>query len=216
MLLTLTGSSCSGKSTLAFAVAARLDRVAVHDSDESGVPRDPSPHWRNHNTEAWIRRALDYQAQGIDLLLTGQAPLGEILAAPSAPLLDGLAVCLVDVSDEQRRRRLHERDPGRWSPNQIDAFLNWAAWHRAHALDPRHRPEAIVARGAPAMAWHRWSAWTAADPRWRTGIIDTTDRPDGESVNDLYRWITGERADLHAGRHPLRRGWAHPTDQAQP
>lgn len=38
MLLKLTGSSCSGKSTLAFAVADRLQQVAVHDFDEVGVP----------------------------------------------------------------------------------------------------------------------------------------------------------------------------------
>ncbi|WP_020659246.1 hypothetical protein [Amycolatopsis benzoatilytica] len=90
MLLKLTGSSCSGKSTLAFAVADRLQRVAVHDFDEVGVPERPDHHWRHRTTELWVRRALEYQDCGIDLLLTGQSPLGEVLAAPSAPLLDGI------------------------------------------------------------------------------------------------------------------------------
>ncbi|MFF3712946.1 hypothetical protein [Streptomyces phaeochromogenes] len=64
-------------------------------------------------TEMWVRRALEYQDRGVDLLLTGQSPLAEVLASPSAPLLDGIAVCLVDVSDEARRRRLTQRDSDR-------------------------------------------------------------------------------------------------------
>ena len=204
----LTGSSCSGKSTLAFAVAGRFDRLAVHDTDESGVPRAPSTHWRNHNTEEWILRGLDYQADGVDLLLTAQAPLGEVLACPSAPLLNAIAVCLVDVGDEHRRRRLSERDPGRWSRSDADRFNNWAAWHRGHANDPRYRPDVLTANSAPEMAWHRWSSWTAEDPRWLTHVINTTDRPHEASVDELAQWIARQREALHSGRHPLRRGWA--------
>lgn len=103
MLLKLTGSSCSGKSTLAFLVAGRMD-----------------------------------------LLLTGQSPLGEVLAAPSAPLLDGIAVCLVDVADEVRRDRLAARDAGKWDAATVDAFVGWAAWHRGHARDPGYRPGVII------------------------------------------------------------------------
>jgi hypothetical protein len=205
MLLVLTGSSCAGKSTLAFAQAGRIDRLAIHDSDESGVPSDPPPHWRNHNTEEWIRRALEYQADGVDLLLTGQAPLGEILAAPSAPRLDAISVCLVDVSDDVRGRRLAERDPGRWSAEEVDRFNRWAAWHRGHARDPRHHPEVITAESAPMMAWDRWSDWTADDPRWRVHIIDTTS---GSRTDELSRWITEQRApkrsSINAETGPVR------------
>jgi hypothetical protein len=86
MLLKLTGSSCSGKSTLAFSVGDRLRQIAVHDFDEVGVPERPDRRWRHRTTELWVRRALEYQDRGVDLLLTGQSPLGEVLAAPSAPL----------------------------------------------------------------------------------------------------------------------------------
>ncbi|MFE2426986.1 hypothetical protein ACFXJ5_09565 [Streptomyces sp. NPDC059373] len=208
MLLMLTGSHCSGKSTLAFAVAERFDCLAVHDTDESGVPPIPSPHWRNHNTEVWIRRALDYQADGIDLLLTGQAPLGEVLAAPSAPLLDGIALCLVDVADAERRRRLGHRDPSRWSSSETETLNNWAAWHRGHAHDPRFRPDVITANSAPDMAWHRWLSWPSEDPRWQAQVLDTTDRPLQESVEDLEQWILVQRAALRDDSLPLRRGWA--------
>src|SRR2546426_204768 len=106
MLFKLTGSSCSGKTTLAYATAGRVRLIAVHDFDELGVPEGADLRWRHRMTEMWVRRALDCQALGIDLLLTGQSPLGEVLAVPSAPLLDGIAVCLVDVADEVRGVRL--------------------------------------------------------------------------------------------------------------
>lgn len=70
--------------------------------------------------EHWVRRALEYQDDGIDLLLPGQSPLGEVLAAPSAPMLDGIAVCLVDVADGARR------------PD-----MAWNRWNRWTAADPR-------------------------------------------------------------------------------
>lgn len=143
MLLKLTGSSCS--TTLAHAVAARLGHdIAVHDFDEIGVPCDAGKVWRHQANEVWIRRALEYQALGLDLLLTGQSPLGEVLATPSAPELNGISVCLVDVEDNIRLERLRRRDGHKWSSGQEQAFLNWSAWHRGHAADPQHQPEVVT------------------------------------------------------------------------
>lgn len=208
MLFKLTGSSCSGKTTLAYAVADRLRKIAVQDFDEPGVPEGADRHWRHRMTEMFVRRALEYQDRGIDLLLTGQSPLGEVLAVPSAPRLDGIAVCLVDVADGVRRARLAERDPGRWDTQAIDAFIGWAAWHREHALDPRHRPHVIVQDGWPEMVWHRWTGWNAGDPRWCTQLLDTTHRPVAESVDQVERWITEQRHAHRAGRLALSHGWA--------
>ncbi|WP_217553018.1 hypothetical protein [Streptomyces sp. GbtcB6] len=208
MLLKLTGSSCSGKTTLAYAAAARIGKIAVHDFDELGVPEGADRHWRHRMTEKWVRRALEFQDRGIDLLLSGQSPLGEMLAAPSAPLLDGIAVCLVDVADPVRRARLAERDPGRWDAQAIDAYLGWAEWHRKHALDPSHGPDVIIDGSWPEMAWRRWTGWNAGDPRWRTHLLDTTDRPVPESVDLAEQWIIEQRDALQAGQLPLRHGWA--------
>ncbi|HEX4222638.1 MAG TPA: hypothetical protein VHZ97_09775 [Pseudonocardiaceae bacterium] len=208
MLLKLTGSSCSGKTTLAFAVANRLERVAVHDFDEVGVPAGADRQWRHRTTELWVRRAQEYQDRGIDLLLTGQSPLGEILAAPSAPLLDGIAVCLVDVADEVRGERLTARDPGRWDDSAVKAFLAWAAWHRGHARDPHYRPEVIIRGSGSELAWHRWTGWTAEDSRWHVDVLDTTGRPVTESVDQLERWVTEQRDAHRAGQLALSRGWA--------
>ncbi|MEU0582105.1 hypothetical protein [Streptomyces sp. NPDC006132] len=208
MLFKLTGSSCSGKTILAFAAGGQLGKIAVHDVDEVDVPEGADRHWRQRMTEMWVRRALDYQDRGIDLLLSGQSPLGELLAAPSAPLLDAIAVCLVDVADLVRRARLAKRDPGRWDPKAIDAYIGWAAWHRQHALDPCHRPDVIIGNSWSEMAWHRWTSWHADDPRWRTQVLDTTDRPVTASVDQVEQWIIEQRDAHQAGQLPLSHGWA--------
>lgn len=207
MLLILTGSCCSGKTTLARALGDRVPGVAIHDHDEIGVPENADTQWRNRTTEQWIGRALEYQNCGVDVLLTGQSPLGEILASPSAPQLDGIAVCLVHVADEERRRRLDQRDDGRWPPAVLDAFVGWGAWHLGHAEDPRYRPEVIINGSWPDMAWDRWSGWTKQDPRWDTYLLDTTGRSIAQSVADLERWLMKQRRAYRAGQLALSNGW---------
>lgn len=202
MLVYLTGSSCSGKTTVGSASAGRFPDLAVHDVDECGAPRDAP-------SEFWVRRALEYQERGTDMLVTGQAPLGELLAAPSAPLLDGIAMCLIDVADQERRERLARRQPGMWDPPAVDAFLGWAAWHRGHARDPRYRPEVFVTGTRQAPAWHRWSGWTADDPRWSVHLLDTTGQPIDRSAAQLEAWIRDQRRAHAAGLLPLRPGWEH-------
>lgn len=201
MLLYMTGSSCSGKTTLASAVARRCaPQIAVHDVDEPGSPL-AAP------TEYWVRRAMDYQQRGIDMLLTGQAPLGEVLAAASALSLDGIAVCLVDVADQVRRVRLAQRDPGKWDTAAVHDFVEWARWHRGHARDPRYRPEVLLEGSRPGDAWHRWTGWPSDDPRWSTRILDTTGQPLERSVEQVEAWIAAQLNALRSGTLPLRRGW---------
>jgi hypothetical protein len=73
--------------------------------------------------EAWLQRVLRYQDDGLDVLLIGQSPLGEVLATPSAVHLNGIAACLLDVADDERLRRLQRRDPGRWQPHTLQSFM---------------------------------------------------------------------------------------------
>lgn len=184
----LTGSSCSGKSTLAFAMADRFDSLVVHDFDEVGVPEGADRAWRHRTLIHWIDVALAEQAQGRDLLLTGQSPLGEVLAVPRATELEGIAVCLLDVADDVRRDRLVARDGGFWSEQDIENFIGWANWHRRHAADPQHAPQVIIDPDGP-MQWQRWLSWTAAHPDWNTHVIDTTGFDQQTSADQLAAWM---------------------------
>ena len=193
MLLVFTGSSCSGKTTLARAVAARVDGLVVHDFDEFGVPSGADMAWRQRTGETWVRRAHAIQQAGRDTLLTGQSPLGEILATPSVTLLDGVAVALIDVDDAERADRLAERNPG-LPDEQVAAFLGWARWHRGHAADPAYHPEVIVDGAWTQMRWDRWRDWTATDPRWQTDIIDTSGRTVADCAQAAVSWVIAARA----------------------
>jgi hypothetical protein len=125
--------------------------LAVHDFDEIGVPSGADTAWRHSANESWLRRGLDYQAEGVDLLLAGQSPLGEILAAQSAPQLEAISACLIDCSDKVRVARLRAR--GRdWFERiggSMEDYLRWADWMRRHASDPTWMPEVIRASDPP-------------------------------------------------------------------
>jgi hypothetical protein len=151
---------------------------------------------------------LSYQAVGLDVILTGQSPLGEVLASPSATGLNGIAACLLDVDDGVRRQRLEDRDPGKWDVDAKRSFIGWARWHRGHATDPRHLPEVITANGYERMRWARWNGWPSTDHRWAVRVIDTTDRTAEQSTADIRRWVADARRDLTAGRLALAGTWA--------
>jgi hypothetical protein len=191
VLFLLFGSSASGKSVALTELRRRgVARLAIHDFDEIGVPVEPGRAWRQRANETWLRRALEYQVEGMDVLLAGQTPFGELLATPSAPQVDGISACLLDCDDATRVARLRMRGEG-----DVDAYLSWAAWMRRHAEDPSWMPEVIVSEDGPqGMRWDRWSDWQAGDPRWRVRVVDTSFLSIEQVVSELVAWIAEERA----------------------
>jgi hypothetical protein len=179
--------------------------MAIHDFDEIGVPPGADTAWRHRANEAWVRRALDHQSQGIDFLLAGQSPLGELLAAPSTPLLNGISACLIDCDDETRTARLHARGP-EWLAStgaELQSHLNWAEWLRRHAADPSWNTDVIRHPDTDGeMRWERWSGWQAGDPRWNVRVIDTSSHPVAQVAAELAAWIAEEtgRVRADAGR----------------
>jgi hypothetical protein len=168
--------------------------LVVHDFDEIGVPSGADTAWRQRSLEQWVRKAVEYQRDGLDMLLLGQSPFGEVLACPSAVELDGIVSCLLDVEDGERLRRLEQRDSGRWSEQAKQAFLGWARWHRGHAADPRHAPSVLTEGGWAAMRWDRWDGWEAGDPRWVVPVLDTSRGGIEQAATDLRRWVATARA----------------------
>ena len=207
MLFLLFGSSGAGKTYALNELRPRnVARLAIHEFDETGVPVGADTPWRHDRNEAWLLRGLEYQAEGVDLLLAGQTPLGEILAAPSASRYEAISACLMDCSDGVREVRLRNRGTD-WlerTGGSMQDYLNWANWMRRHSTDPTWMPEVIRVRGSTAvMQWDRWSSWKAGDPRWRIHSVDTTALPVERVADELVEWIQGERAALDAGLHPL-------------
>jgi hypothetical protein len=206
VLFLLFGSSAAGKTFALDELRGRVTNLAVHDFDEIGVPPGADTTWRHRADEEWIGRALEYQARGTDLLLAGQTPFGELLAAPSATKLEAISACLLDCDDETRVARLRARGPG-WferTAGDLEDYLNWAAWMRGHVADPSWRVEVIRHDATSAeMQWSRLSGWQAGDPRWRVRVIDTSSLPVEDVARDLAEWIAEERTLFRSGTHPL-------------
>ena len=180
--------------------------LAIHDFDEIGVPSGADASWRRHEGEAWVRRALGYQAEGIDLLLAGQTPFGELLATPSAALLEAISGCLIDCDDETRLARLRRRGP-EWlarSAGDLQDYLNWADWMRRHARDPRWRPEVIVPgrwRGTGCAG----SAGATGEPETRGGACTSSTLPAARSSSLSTRSRCGStRSERASGTGHIR------------
>lgn len=206
MLFLLFGSSAAGKTVTLDALRGRVADLAIHDFDEIVVPAGADTAWRHRANEEWLRRALEYQEEGTDMLLAGQTPFGEVLAAPSASQQAAISACLIDCDDETRSARIQARGP-EWcarTGGKLQDYLNWAAWMRAHASYPSWRIDVIRHEGSESeMHWSRWAEWAAGDPRWHVRVIDTSAMPAEEVTTNLIEWINEERALLREGKHPL-------------
>ncbi len=189
-------------------LAARVADLEPHDFDELGVPRGASRRWRQEATEEWTRRVVTSSTVSRDTLIAGQTPLGEWLAVPSATALEGIAVCLLDVSDQIRAERLRRR-PGATAPDRIQLrhLLAWASWHRSHAADPQWRQDVIRQGAWEQMRWERWQHWQRGDRRWDVVRLDTSVAPVQETVEQLTHWIVERRNAHGAGTLALSRRW---------
>jgi len=182
MLFLLFGASGSGKTAALEALRDRVTGLACHDFDEIGVPPGADRRWRQEANEAWLTRVRQYEAQGIDMLLAGQTPYGELLATPSADAVE-ISALLLDCTDAIRAERLAGRaDAG------LDSQLAWAAWLRGHAADPCWQPEVIREDALDGMRWDRWQGWQRGDPRWRVDVIDSSELSIAEVADKVLAW----------------------------
>jgi hypothetical protein len=206
----LSGSSGAGKTTLGIALPARVDRLAFHELGEfADSPWAGEPGWayRRVPVERALARAREYERDGVDMLLT-EGVVGELLAAPHAVEVEGIATCLVDCSDDERLRRLRLRDNGRVSdPHQLWEFLVWALWLRRHAADPQLFAGPIRGPDDGGWAWDRWTGWHADDPRWSSVVLDTTGETVEDSADRLAAWIEAQRRLRDEGELPLSGEW---------
>jgi hypothetical protein len=202
MFFLISGSAASGKTTIARQMATLLDKTICHDADERPATTGEQ-RWTN--LEIWVQEALGLQQDGYDFLLSAHSPLGELLACPSAPHLNGIAACVLDCDDVVRVERMQARglDP-RWPPSQ--ALLNWASWQRMHAHDPQWEPQAITAQCPYPQHLGRWNQWERGDPRWQVERVDTTTLSVEETLDWLRAWIKARRSAPQA-LAPATRWW---------
>lgn len=154
--------------------------------DIVGVPAFPDIAWRQRATEAVVQRALELQAEGRHLLLSGDpVAAGEVLAAPSAVGLDGVAVCLLDVSPDAQAARLTRRGD---DPSLLSHHQAFAEWMRGHTRDPRHMPHVLSTNGWETMRWDRWSGIDPINGNWGMEVLDTSELTAGQVADEIVTW----------------------------
>lgn len=196
MLLSVTGASGVGKSTVLAALEASDlgGDVTCVEFDSVGVPAGADTAWRHGAIEHWVRFAVEEQDAGRHVLLAGQVPPGELLAAPSVDRLDGIAVCVLHSSPEVQEARLIGRGE---TADSLVHHLPFGVWFGAHARDPQHAPEVVRVETATRMVWERWEHLQPGDPRWPVSIIDTDALSPADVAERVKSWVrtvlTGRR-----------------------
>jgi hypothetical protein len=195
VLLLISGASGAGKTSVREVIAEELspDVEAVELRHLDTVPAVPDLAWRQRMAERAVARSHELDLHGRHLLLAGDpvAP-GEVLAAPSATMVD-IAVCLLDVSEAAQRERLRRRgDPEELVPHHV-AFADWL---RRHAGDPAHMPHVLSTGGWQEMQWSRLSTLP-----WRITVIDGSSMTVAEAGRAALQWIR----DAINGRAPVFR-----------
>jgi energy-coupling factor transporter ATP-binding protein EcfA2 len=200
MFLLVTGASGAGKSTARRAIADDLSSEVecVELGDVVPVPRHPTLAWRQEATEAVVQRALELQGAGRHLLLSGDpVAAGEVMAAPSAEELNGIADCLLDLTPESQAARLTERGD---DPALLVHHRAFSAWMRGHARDPRHMLNVLTTNGWDAMRWERLAIEPGED-RWSMRVLDTSGLSPAQVAAEVLGWCR----DALAGRAPVMR-----------
>jgi hypothetical protein len=199
MFLLVSGASGAGKSTARRLVAGELEpgveSVELHDV--VAVPRAPTLAWRQRATEAVVCHALKLQQDGRHLLLAGDPVVaGEVLAAPSADRLDGVAVCLLDVARDAQAARLLGRGD---DPALLVHHVAFAEWMREHATDPHHRLEVLHTDGWEEMRWERLSRLDETGS-WAMHALDTSSLTAAAVATELLAWcrraLTGQAPSM--------------------
>lgn len=119
------------------------------------------------------------------LLLAGDpVAAGEVLAAPSADRLDGIAVCLFDVDGDAQAARLLARGE---DPTLLVHHVAFADWMREPAPAPHHRPEVLRTDGWEQMHWERWNPINDAGT-WAIHVLNTSSLTTDAVASELLAW----------------------------
>jgi hypothetical protein len=185
MLLLITGASGVGKTTARRLVAPSLpETVESAELTDVLTPRDGfSLIWRQQAAEEAVLRAVQLQREGRHLLLAGDPiPAIEVVAAPSSPRLDALAVCLLDADAEAQASRLAAR---REDPTLLAHHQAFAEWMRRQATDPLHMTHVVSDQSWEEMRWDRLERVAEA---WRMETVDTSALTPQEVAAAVLDW----------------------------
>ncbi|HEY2004263.1 MAG TPA: AAA family ATPase [Candidatus Saccharimonadia bacterium] len=152
-LVFITGVSGAGKSTLLPLLKGGLPRgqFDVHDIDENGVPDGADSHWRRSRVAELVEIANDNAKRSVRTVVCGTAEPRDLPAGAQADFI------LLDVSDNEIRRRLKVRNNGDMS-HMADRHIEFAKYLRTaitgpyvHVFDTSDATPEVTAVGISAL-----------------------------------------------------------------
>jgi hypothetical protein len=105
----ITGAEGVGKSSFLKILKQKFLDIDFHDFDELGVPKNPPLQWRLDTTLYWIKKSIENQEDKIDTCIIGLSFPKEIKSFEEFSELEEVYFCLLDISKEERERRLIKR-----------------------------------------------------------------------------------------------------------
>lgn len=189
MLFFIAGASGSGKTSCIPLLKKLLPEATIADFDDIGVPENPDKQWRQAATEKWLQRYLSEVNKHSIFCICGQVVLGEILACPSAKQVCKINLCLLDVSDIERIKRLKQRNTYGADQN----MLNWAAWLRMHHTNPQWHQSVIKEDAWKQLDSSCWDTATNWDRLANVTKLDNTHLTLEQTSNAINHWIESIR-----------------------
>jgi hypothetical protein len=167
VLFVVTGSAGSGKSPALRELSARRNDLGAFDFDDLRPPPSATRSWWQRQIDDRVTWAVAEQARGKDTVLAGWLTVGEVLAAPSAAQLEGVAACLLDCADDVRVARIELRAAsGTWrqhTPEEVAGFLRAAARMRESGAGMFRLDTSALDPGAVVNRLEEWMTHARPD-----------------------------------------------------
>lgn len=124
----ITGACGTGKSSIIPYLKKNLEGFDVHDFDEVGVPENPTIQWRRNTTDYWLKVAVENAKKDISTLVVGLSIPQEVKNSPHFSLAPKVYYCLLDISEEERHKRLTRRGASKELIEDLEELVGLRKW----------------------------------------------------------------------------------------
>lgn len=124
----ITGACGTGKSSIINFLKKSLNNFEIYDFDEVGVPDNPPLAWRHNTTKHWLKVGKDNLEKNKSTIVCGLTIPQEIEKFMLNDLEEKIYIMLLDVSNEEREKRLKLRNADQDLIDELDEVIGLRKW----------------------------------------------------------------------------------------